>query len=202
MGRNDIKAARAALESATGGLPDTKARLVQLLVLDQDHERALREIEMALRDRPGDSRLRVAKAMIATARGDLGEAHLQYETAAQFFPRALESRPDDPELLARLAPIKAALGQRADALKAARRATELVPLAQDKVDGPEYETALALTYSILNEPEAALAILERLAPLPCAPLAGELLRDPRWENLRGDPRFSRIVEQVRAPVSD
>jgi hypothetical protein len=47
-----------------------------------------------------------------------------------------------------------------------------------------------------GQSNGALDLLERLATVPYGPSYGELL-SLRWDRLRGDPRFQRIVEQLR-----
>jgi len=200
LGRGDVPSARAALETATGGMLETRVRLAQVLVLAREFAAAEREVEAIQLRQPGDHRIYVVRAMIAQGNGNPDEARLQYEKARALFSPVLRQRPNDPELYAWLGPIEAALGHKEEALRAARHATELVPVARDQVDGPVYEAALAQTYAILDQRDAALEILERLVKLPCAPLLAELKLDSRWDNLRGDPRFDRIIVAAGEPL--
>jgi eukaryotic-like serine/threonine-protein kinase len=200
MGRGDLKAAIVALENATGGLPDTRWRLARLLAFDHDYARANHEIDGLLAQEPQGYWLWAVKGLIAQTSGDEAVARTQYMQAYNLLAPKLKERPDDVALLSEMAPIAAALALKEEAIRTAQRATELVPTAVDHVDGPEYEIALAKTYSSLGESDQALHLLEQLAGAPCGPLVGELQLDPSWNHLRQDPRFARIVTEAALPV--
>jgi hypothetical protein len=50
-----------------------------------------------------------------------------------------------------------------------------------------------------GERDAPLEQLEKIAAPPgCGPASGDLLLNPCWDDLRGDPRFDKIVAAAKA----
>jgi hypothetical protein len=94
---------------------------------------------------------------------------------------------------AMLAMIQAALSEKAEALKSAHRAAELLPIARDAFDGPIVMTTLAVVAAQTGEKELALEQLQSLAGIPNGPTPGALKIEPEWDNLRGDPRFEKLA---------
>src|SRR5213079_3332037 len=74
--------------------------------------------------------------LIARARGDESSARAAFEQAKRAVRDDLMQCPEDAKTLAMLALIHAALGEKEDALAAAARAGELLPIAKDSFDGP------------------------------------------------------------------
>jgi hypothetical protein len=89
------------------------------------------------------------------------------------------------------------LGEKDAAIKEAERAITLRPSAKDAVDGPTFEENLASVEAMLGEKDRAIPRLERLLAIPyinCVTPA--LLRlDPKWDPLRGDPRFKKLCQE-------
>jgi hypothetical protein len=55
---------------------------------------------------------------------------------------------------------------------------------------------LALIYAWTGEKDRALERLDEAARLPSFVSYGKLLLRPRWDPLRGDPRFEKIVSSL------
>jgi hypothetical protein len=51
-----------------------------------------------------------------------------------------------------------------------------------------------------GERDRALEQLETVATIPAGPTYGDLLLNPCWDDLRGDPRFDKIVPQPKLPA--
>ena len=92
----------------------------------------------------------------------------------------------------------AGLGQKEDAIREARRAVDLVPIATNSVSGPVYVDNLAWVYAWTGERDRALEQLEIVATLPGYTSYGDLRFNPRWDELRGDKRFDKIVAAAKA----
>jgi len=74
-----------------------------------------------------------------------------------------------------------------------------VPIAKDSLNGPAWIADLALVYAWTGERERALEQLETVATIPgLAPTYGDLLLNPCWDSLRGNPRFDKIVAAAKA----
>jgi tetratricopeptide (TPR) repeat protein len=106
----------------------------------------------------------------------------------------LRRQPGDPFLHSWLGIAYAALGRRAEAIGAARRAVELMPPAQDALQGPYFAVALAQTYMMVGEPELAIQPLEPLLEIPSPITRAALRADPIWTPLRVHPQFRRLIE--------
>ena len=65
---------------------------------------------------------------------------------------------------------------------------------RDAYNGPYYQHVLARIYLLVGEPEKALDLLEKLLQNPYFMSPGWLKVDPTWADLRGNPRFERLVK--------
>jgi tetratricopeptide (TPR) repeat protein len=137
------------------------------------------------------------EALIAQAQRDNDQARAGFASARVILQAALEKEPEDPARLGAIARIDAALGQKDDAIREAEKALALRPLAKDAMDGPMLATNLALVYAWTGERDLALEQLETVAKIPAGPSYGELALNPRWDSLRDDPRFVKIVDSLR-----
>jgi len=92
--------------------------------------------------------------------------------------------------------VQAALGNREDALREARRAKELLPIARDWFDGPIIATTAAAVSAQIGENDLAIEQLQSLIGIPNGPTGGLLRAEPEWNLLRDDPRFKALIERV------
>ena len=77
-----------------------------------------------------------------------------------------------------------------------QKVVELHPLSANAVDGPEWVKMQALVYAWCGEHNRALEQLARLENLPAGPSLGHLKFSPKWDDLRSDARFEKIVAAV------
>ena len=65
--------------------------------------------------------------------------------------------------------------------------------------GVQAECHPVLVYAWTGERDRALEQLEKVATIPgYAPTYGDLRFNPCWDDLRGDPRFDKIVAAAKA----
>jgi len=132
--------------------------------------------------------------LIAQARGNESSARAAFEQAKRAVRDDLVQSPNDAKTLAMLALIHAAVGEKNEALGAATRAGELLPIAKDSFDGPILATTLAAVSAKLGEKDSAIQQLESLVGIPNGPTPGTLRVEPEWDSLRDDSRFKKLAE--------
>src|SRR5438477_12702434 len=110
-----------------------------------------------------------------------------------------QKSPNSPPIAAGLSLVHAILGEKDAAIKEAERAIALLPSAKDAVDGPTYEENLAFVEARVGDKSRAILTLQRLSEIPYSNcLTPALLRlDPKWDALRGDPRFQKLCEEKK-----
>ncbi len=129
--------------------------------------------------------------------GNLTQARTAFDTARDKIEQKLREDPENGLLHGVLCVINAGLSRREQALSEGRRAVELRPINKDAVDGPVVLTRLAMAEAWLRENDAAIEQLDYLSKIPGGPDYGQLKFDPAWDNLRGDARFAKIVDELQ-----
>jgi tetratricopeptide (TPR) repeat protein len=137
------------------------------------------------------------EGVVARAGGDSAKAIEAFGRARQTIEARLAQQRDDPILLATLGLVDAGLFRKEEALREGRRAVELRPLADDAVDGATILGSLAMIYAWTGELDSALDQLETLAKIPNGPPFSQLKYDPAWDALRGDPRFTVMMNALQ-----
>ena len=112
-----------------------------------------------------------------------------------------DEQPDYAAALCGLWMIDAALGRKEDALREGRRAAELLPITKDAMGGAELLTNQAVIYAWVGQKDLAINQLEEVLRIPSLVCYGRLRLDPSWDPLRGDPRFEKLVEESKKPVT-
>lgn len=222
VARGDTQAAMAALDSSPNrhrGNTATPMEVAKVFMLQREYKKAaeiLQSIEEVARQQDmlpkvGRSGAFVngANAMLlghmAQAQGDTARARSYFEAARPGFEQWLRQNPEELspyEARSRiyLAQIDALLGQKEEALRKGRRVVELWPMSRDARIAPEIATQMALVYAWSGEHEAAIQQLASVVRLPYGPTFGELKLNPRWDNLRADPRFEQIIAEASDPI--
>jgi len=107
--------------------------------------------------------------------------------------------PDNQNFATALSLIHAVLGEKDAAIKEGERAIALLPSAKDAVDGPTFEESLASIEAMVGDKDRAIPRLRHLLEIPYSTCVTQaLLRlDPKWDPLRGDPRFQKLCEEKK-----
>jgi TolB-like protein len=143
------------------------------------------------------------EAIVARALGNTTKADIAFQAARERAAATVRQRPDDPKALMALAQSEAALGRKADAIREAERATQLLPVEKDAMNGTQLLIKLAGIYAQTGEIDRALNLLEQMAHNSGGASYisyGSLRLDRVWDPLRGNPRFDKIVAAL-APSS-
>jgi len=144
-----------------------------------------------------DSRAMV-EGELARARGDKQKALAAFAAARERLDAMLGDKPksDRFDYLKEVSEIDAGLGRKDQAIREARRAVDLN--ANDLLERTYSVLNLALVYAWTGERERALEQLEIVATIAGGPDYGDLLLNPRWDSLRDDKRFDKIVAAAKA----
>jgi TolB-like protein/Flp pilus assembly protein TadD len=130
--------------------------------------------------------------------GDKVKAQPAFETARIVAEQLVQESPDDGARHGQLGLVLAGLGRKEEAIKEGKRAVELLPEAQDALDGPEVAVVLAQIYAWTGEHDQAFELLDHLLQVPSSLTVPILKLDPVWDSLRKDPRFQALIDKYGA----
>ena len=133
------------------------------------------------------------EGLVARGQGDKETAERAFATAQGVVETDMAERLDDAKAMALVGTLQALRGNKDAAIRAGRRAVELLPVSKDAYDGPLIATKLAVIYAQVGELERAYEMLVDLMKLPNGPTPGTLRIEPEWDPLRGDPRFEKLL---------
>ena len=137
---------------------------------------------------------------IDLVRGDATQAKANFEAARPALETTVASSPQDATRHAQLGLLYAFLGRKEDAVREGRRALELKPISKDVIEGAVVEAFLAMIYTHTDQPDEAIARIERLLTVPFAVdycdesiTLSDLRTRWEWDPLRKDSRFQKIL---------
>jgi tetratricopeptide (TPR) repeat protein len=145
--------------------------------------------------------LAYAKGLIAQMKGDAAAAQVAFTVARVQQEEAVRAQPDHGSALCVLGLIDAGLGRREDALREARRALDLAPIAKDSLNGADVLYFYAVICAWTGKHDLAIEQLQTLAKVPAGVTYGDLRLNPHWDPLRGDPRFEKLLQEAKQPLA-
>ncbi len=128
--------------------------------------------------------------------GDLSVAQAPFTAGRVIVEKMVQEQPDYAAAWSVLGLIDAGLARTDDAVREGRRACELLPVSRDAIIGPALITNLAVIHAWAGDKDLALEQLAVSAQIPSGVTYGDLKRSPRWDSLRGDARFEKIVASL------
>jgi hypothetical protein len=139
------------------------------------------------------------EGLIARMTKDEGQAQPAFVAARAKQQKVVQAQPNDSQELGLLGLIDAYLGRKEEALREGRRAVELA--AKDPLEELRQVANLAMIAAWVGDKDLAFEQLESLIRRPSPLSYGGLKLFPWWDPLRGDPRFAKILEEAKQPVT-
>jgi TolB-like protein/Flp pilus assembly protein TadD len=204
--KGDFAVAEKALASVPPGIdPDGLVTLIRawLLTLQRKFPEALQLVHQF----PGKTLTGRSSAPCPTLflegelywyQGDKVKAQAAFDIARIVAEQLVQESPDDAARHGQLGMVLAGLGRKEEAIKEGKRAVELLPEAQDALDGPEVAVVLAQIYAWTGEHDRAFELLDHLLQVPSSLTVPILKLDPVWDALRNDPRFQALIDKYVA----
>jgi TolB-like protein/Tfp pilus assembly protein PilF len=142
----------------------------------------------------------IIEGIIARITETDSEARAIFTAARAQQEKTVQAEPNYGPALCVLGLIDAGLGLKEEALRAGRRAAELVPVEKDALVGPTMIKYLAMIAAWVGDKDLACEQLAIAVRPPSTVSYGQLKLLPFWDPLRGDPRFEKIVASLAPKV--
>jgi serine/threonine-protein kinase len=140
------------------------------------------------------SYITLIRAEARAALGDTALARIDYDSARAILDRAIEREPNSAVLHVQHALASVGSGRTQDAIREARKSLELLPVGKDAFNAPLIMRFTAEIYARAGDADAAVDLFEQLRALPNIWFSfPELRLDPRWDPLRRNARFQRLI---------
>jgi len=186
LGRLDQAGEEMALAQALDPISSIIGRdLARIYYYKQDYEAALEQCDHTIELNPHFSPAYWILGLVQEQRGEFDES-------AAAFQRAIQLAPRSPLMQAALGRTLALSGKKSEALRILR---ELNDLAEKRYVSP-FE--LASIHFALGQADEGFQWLAKAFQDRCFELTS-LRVDPRWEALRGNPRFHKLFDQLGLP---
>lgn len=199
--RGDAKRARQVLETAARMLrvPDPNVILypwVQVDIYEGKYEAALQRLASDPSDAytyqfffvPKSQLMAQIYGLMKNPQKEKG----QYESAAAFLENIIRNEPEDSRYYSALGIAYAGLGREEDAIRAGKKATEILPLSKEFMAGAFRARDLAQVYTMVGEYDKAFDLIEKLLSLTGEMSVPFLRLDPVWAPLLAQTRFGKL----------
>ena len=199
LAKGDLKSARAL--SANPNTPEALDTHFDAAFYARDYAGALKIIaeapaELVEADFYLKSPDSTGEAHVYRAQGDHGKAERAFSALRRWLDSNSEEESRNNWYYQLAGHYDAGLGHNEEAIREARMAVDLNPIARDPVNGTTMVLRLAMVYAWSGDRDRAIEQLEILTGLPSPISYGELRFNPDWDSLRGDARFEQLVASL------
>jgi len=203
ISRGDTKKAREVLEEASQALSELDPNLISypwilVDIFEGKYKEALHRLSSVSSEEFSDQFYFVPKDNLIGQiysimnKDQLAEKH--YESAVRLLGEKIKEDPEDSRYYSALGIAYAGLGKKEEAIHAAQKATEILPISKEAYRGIFRAKDLAQVYVMVGEFDRALDLIEKLLSIP-GEISMPLLRiDPVWVPLHSSPRFEKLAE--------
>jgi len=199
----DIEKARAILEENIKNTGDNiYSTLSRLDLYDGNCESALKNVNIAyLENSPPEGDLILRKAMINMHCGRRDDALKYYSEAIDYYTAEMRNEPEDSLALSvelsKLGIACAGAGKIMDAIKYGIRATEIMPVEKDAINGPGRLFDLARIYCLVGEEDLCIEVIEKLTQIGSSFSMHLVYLDPDFERIRNNVTVVQLMKQAR-----
>jgi tetratricopeptide (TPR) repeat protein len=130
--------------------------------------------------------------------GDKVKAREAYQGARAYIERARAGQPQSGFVQLALAEVMAGIGERDEAKRLCEHAMEMLPVSRDAWMGPTILVDSARIYGMLGDADRAVPLIERTLAIPSDQHRLALSLDPKWDSIRSDPRFQKLIVEPAA----
>ena len=139
---------------------------------------------------------------VARTFGDEAAARKAFTAARAEVEHTVHEQPNYGPPLCVLGLVDAGLGRKEEAISEGRRASGLLSVTKDAVNGPHIMQHLGVIYAWTGEKDLAIEQIAATLQVPGRLSYGQLRLHPFWDPLRGDPRFEKIVASLAPNAAD
>ncbi len=133
--------------------------------------------------------------------GRTDEARAAYAEAVVKLEAEIRRTPEDFRLPGPLGIALAGLGRRKEAITAAQRGVQMLPLSRDAILGSIRLWELAVVHARVGKADAALDQLETLLDFRGRYSGAQIEMDPLWDPIRDHPRFQALLKDNKTAPS-
>ena len=139
---------------------------------------------------------------VARTFGDEAAARKAFTAARAEVEHTVHEQPNYGPPLCVLGLVDAGLGRKEEPISEGRRASGLLSVTKDAVNGPHIMQHLGVIYAWTGEKDLAIEQIAATLQVPGRLSYGQLRLHPFWDPLRGDPRFEKIVASLAPNAAD
>jgi tetratricopeptide (TPR) repeat protein len=133
-------------------------------------------------------------SLIYYLNGQKSLCNVYTDSTVAFLTEKLKEMPNDDRIYSTLGKCYAFSGNINKAIASGKKAVNMMPIKLDAVRGIVEEQDLMGIYVLTDNYDQALDKIEYLLSVPSWMSAGKLIIDPIFDNLRGLPRFQKIID--------